>query len=167
MDTQNLTLDFEDADPIDMVETLATHNAWDFDRVDDNQIAMTIEGQWQVYSLSLAWSPYDETLRLICTFDLAPPDGTRPKLLDVMDGANERLWCGSFTTWAAQDMIVFRYGLNLAGDAHASGWQIDDMIANAVDACERYYPAFQLACRADTPRDEALGIAISGAYGRA
>ncbi|MBB5516827.1 hypothetical protein FHS89_002869 [Rubricella aquisinus] len=167
MDAQELTLDFEDADPIDLVESLATHNAWEFDRVADNQIAMIIEGQWQSYSLSLAWSPMDETLRLICTFDLTPPEGTRAQLLDVIDGANDRLWSGSFTTWAAQKMIVFRYGLNLAGGAHASGWQIDEMIANAVDACERYYPAFQLACRGETSRDEALGIAISGAYGRA
>ncbi|MEL7275597.1 MAG: YbjN domain-containing protein, partial [Pseudomonadota bacterium] len=56
METLEQYLTGEDADPIDIVETLATHNSWDFDRVADNQIAMAIEGSWQTYSLSLAWS---------------------------------------------------------------------------------------------------------------
>jgi len=51
--------------PIDIVETLAQHHAWEFDRVGDDQIAMAVEGQWRSYSLTLAWSGRDETLRLI------------------------------------------------------------------------------------------------------
>jgi len=43
-------------DPIDMVETLAESNGWDFDRVDEDQITLAIEGQWSTYSITLAWS---------------------------------------------------------------------------------------------------------------
>ncbi|MEL6647605.1 MAG: YbjN domain-containing protein [Pseudomonadota bacterium] len=167
MDSLEQYLASDEIDPIDLVETLAHHNSWDFDRVAENQIAMTIEGQWHTYSLSLAWSGYDETLRLVCTFELDPPEDRRGVLLETLDGANDRLWCGSFTTWPDQKMIVFRYGLNLAGGAGATGWQIDDMIAAAVGACERFYPAFQLSARGDATAAEALGIAISEAYGRA
>ncbi len=167
MDTLEQYLTAEDADPIDIVETLASHRAWDFDRVADNQIAMAIEGSWQTYSLSLAWSPYDETLRLVCTFELDPPKRKRAALLDCIDKANDCIWSGAFTTWPEQKMLVFRYGLNLAGGITASGTQIDDMIAAAVDACERFYPAFQLCVRGDASPQEALGIAMSEAYGRA
>ncbi|MGB0498791.1 MAG: YbjN domain-containing protein [Rubricella sp.] len=167
MSTLEHYLGQDDIDPIDIVETLAHHNAWEFDRVADNQIAMTIEGQWQTYNLSLAWSGADETLRLVCTFDLDPPENRRAELLATIDGANDRIWCGSFTTWSPQKMIVFRYGLTLAGGAGATGWQIDDMIARAVDACERFYPAFQLACRGESSPEEALDIALTEAYGRA
>ena len=31
--------------PIDIVEHLAEHNDWDFDRIGDDQIAMAVEGQ--------------------------------------------------------------------------------------------------------------------------
>lgn len=167
MDTLEQYLTAEDADPIDIVETLASHHAWDFDRVADNQIAMGIEGAWQTYSLSLAWSPYDETLRLVCTFELDIPAQRRREMLEIIDGANDRIWSGSFTTWPEQNMIVFRYGLNLSGGASATGNQIDDMIAAAIDACERYYPAFQLCLEDGTGAQQALGIAISQAYGRA
>ena len=46
----------EEIHPIDIAETVATHHAWDFDRLADDQIAMTVEGQWRSYSLTLAWS---------------------------------------------------------------------------------------------------------------
>ena len=58
----------DDLHPIDIVETLAESHAWEFDRITDDQIAMSVEGQWRTYSLTLAWSAIDETLRLICTF---------------------------------------------------------------------------------------------------
>ena len=65
--------DCEDLHPIDIVETLAEERSWDFDRIADDQIAMAIEGSWRTYSVTLAWSAHDETLRLICAFDMAPP----------------------------------------------------------------------------------------------
>ena len=59
---EDLMLD-DDLHPIDLVETLASDHQWEFDRVTDNQIAMAVEGMWRTYSLTLAWSPSDETLR--------------------------------------------------------------------------------------------------------
>ena len=38
----------EDLHPIDIVETLAEHHAWEFDRVADDQIAMAIPGGYAV-----------------------------------------------------------------------------------------------------------------------
>ena len=58
----------EDLHPIDLVEHIAEHHAWEFDRIHDDQIAMAVVGQWRSYAITLAWSAYDQTLRLICTF---------------------------------------------------------------------------------------------------
>ena len=33
--------------PIDIVEAVAAHPEWDFDRLADDQIAMVVEGQWR------------------------------------------------------------------------------------------------------------------------
>ena len=52
------------------MESLAAHHDWDFDRIADDQIAMAVEGQWRTYSITLAWSAYDETLRLVCSFEM-------------------------------------------------------------------------------------------------
>ena len=78
-------LDEGEIHPIDVVETIANHYEWDFDRVAENQIAMTLEGQWRSYALTLAWSPADETLRLLCTYELDPPEDRMPALYDLLN----------------------------------------------------------------------------------
>ena len=59
----------DDIHPIDIVEHIAEHHEWEFDRIGDDQIAMAVEGNWRTYSLSLAWSAHDDMLRLVSTFD--------------------------------------------------------------------------------------------------
>ncbi len=153
--------------PIDIVETLAQHHEWVFDRVADDQIAMSIEGQWRTYSVTLAWSSYDETLRMICTFDLEPPRDTKDKLYQALNLVNDRCWAGAFTFWAEQQLMVYRYGLVLAGEQLASPDQIACMVETAVIASERYYPAFQLALWSDRTPEEAMDVAIAEGFGRA
>ncbi|NJM81734.1 MAG: YbjN domain-containing protein [Tabrizicola sp.] len=157
----------DDLHPIDIVETLAEHHAWEFDRVTEDQIAMAVEGQWRTYSLTLAWSPQDETLRLICTFEMAPPEDRLSMLYDVLNRCNDLVWTGAFTWWAEQKLMVWRYGLVLSGGQIAGPEQIDRLIASAVMAAERFYPAFQLVGWGDRSPADAMKVAIAEAYGRA
>jgi hypothetical protein len=158
---------YEDLDPIDIVEHLAEAHDWDFDRVADDQIAMAVEGKWRTYSITLAWSPYDETLRLVATFDMEPPPERLPALYETLNHVNDACWSGAFTFWQAQNLMVWRYGLVLAGGQMALPDQVDRLISSAVAAAERYYPAFQLVAWGDrTPRD-AMQVAIAEAFGRA
>lgn len=157
----------DDLHPIDIVELLAEHHDWDFDRVAEDQIAMAVEAQWRTYSITLAWSAYDETLRLICTFEMDPPKERLPELYDVLNRTNDMCWAGAFTYWPEQRLMTYRYGLVLAGGQMAGEDQIDTMINAAVMSAERYYPAFQLAAWGDRPAKEAMQVAIAEAYGRA
>ena len=157
----------DDLHPIDIVETLANHHAWEFDRVTDDQIAMAVEGQWRTYSLTLAWSPQDETLRLICTFEMEPPEDKLPALYDVLNRCNDMVWTGAFTWWGEQKLMVWRYGLCLAGGQMVGAEQIDKLVSSAILACERFYPAFQLVSWANKSPAEAMKVAIAEAYGRA
>ena len=157
----------EDLHPIDIVEHIAEHHDWDFDRVADDQIAMAVEAQWRTYSITLAWSPQDETLRLICTFDMDPPNGRLPALYETLNATNDLCWAGAFSYWEAQKLMVWRYGLVLAGEQSASAEQIDTMIRAAVLSAERFYPAFQLVVWGDETPSDAMQVAMAEAYGRA
>ncbi len=157
----------EDLHPIDIVEHLAEHHDWDFDRVGDDQIAMAVEGQWRTYSITLAWSGYDETLRLICTFEMEPPEDKLPLIYEILNRTNDMCWAGAFTYWAEQRLMVYRYGLVLAGGQVAGPDQIDRLISEAVTSAERYYPAFQLVAWGDQSPASAMNVAIAEAYGRA
>ena len=157
----------EELHPIDIVEHLAEHHDWDFDRVGDDQIAMVVEGQWRTYSITLAWSDMDETLRLICTFEMQPPEDRLPELYETLNGVNDMCWSGGFTYWAEQQLMVWRYGLVLSGGQMAGADQIGRMISAAVTAAERFYPAFQLVAWANQAPADAMQVAIAEAYGRA
>ncbi len=157
----------DDLHPIDIVEDLAAHHDWEFDRVTDDQIAMAVEGQWRTYSLTLAWSAQDETLRLICTFEMEPPEARMGELYDVLNRCNDMVWTGAFTYWTEQKLMVWRYGLCLAGGQMAGFEQIDRLISSAVLAAERFYPAFQLVAWGDRSPADAMKVAIAEAYGRA
>ena len=157
----------EDIHPIDLVEYIAEHHDWEFDRIADDQIAMAVEGQWRTYSITLAWSPYDETLRLICTFEMEPPEERMGALYEALNRINDHCWAGAFTFWAEQKMMVYRYGLLLAGEQTVVPEQVDTMINAAVMSAERFYPAIQLVTWANRAPEEAMGIAIGQTYGRA
>ncbi|MEL6999493.1 MAG: YbjN domain-containing protein [Pseudomonadota bacterium] len=156
-----------DIHPIDIVETVAEHADWEFDRVGEDQIAMAIEGNWRVYSVNLNWSSYDDMLRLVCTFELTPPEERMDEMLSLINMINDRVWGGSFTLWPEHKMMAFRYGLTLAGGATATVEQIEAMVMTAVAYAEKFYPAFQLVGWSNQSPEEAMTIAIDDAYGTA
>lgn len=160
---------FENTDihPIDMVETLAEQSEWDFDRMDENQIAMAVEGTWRVYSLSLAWTGHDDMLRLICSFEMNPPEERLPEIYRLLHLINDRIWSGGFMIWPDQKLIAFRYGLTLAGGATATPEQIEAMVLSALALSERFYPAFQVCGWGDEDAESAMRLAIDEAYGTA
>ncbi|MGR3617088.1 MAG: YbjN domain-containing protein [Paracoccaceae bacterium] len=157
----------EEIHPIDIVEHLAEHREWDFDRIGDDQIAMTVQGQWRSYSITLAWSGYDETLRMVCTFEMDPPEDKLGSLYELLNDINDQCWAGSFTYWGEHKLMVFRYGLILSGGQVASPDQLDTIISAAVMSAERYYPAIQLSVWGDRTPKQALEVAIAEAYGHA
>ena len=153
--------------PIDIVEHLAEHHEWEFDRIEENQIAMAVQGQWRTYSITLAWSGFDETLRLICSFEMEPPNEKLKDLYETLNVVNDRCWTGAFSFWEKQKLMVYRYGLVLAGGQIATAEQIDTMISSAVFTAEKYYPAFQLVVYDNQSPDSAMQVAIAEAYGHA
>jgi hypothetical protein len=98
---------------------------------------------------------------------MQPPENRLPLLYDVLNRANDMVWTGAFTWWAEQKLMVWRYGLVLSGGLVAGPEQIDRLIAAAVMASERFYPAFQLVSWGDQTPAEAMKVAIAEAYGRA
>ncbi|SMP26387.1 YbjN domain-containing protein [Shimia sagamensis] len=157
----------EDLHPIDIVEHIAGVRDWTFERIADDQIAMEVEGQWKTYSITLAWSAYDETLKLVCSHEAQPPKERLPALYETLNAVNDECWAGAFTYWGKQQLMIYRYGLVLAGGQVASPDQIDALIREAIQNSERFYPAFQLVVWGERTVKDAMQVAIAEAYGRA
>ncbi|MEO1331139.1 MAG: YbjN domain-containing protein [Pseudomonadota bacterium] len=153
--------------PIDLVEDLAEMRSWDVDRLGEDQIAMAVEGAWKTYSLSLAWYEPGETLRMVCTYPMQCAEARTGELLKAVDAANDRSWLGGFNFWKDQELMAYRYGLTLSGGAAATHEQVEHILHEAVENCERYYPAFQLVAHQGATVETALAAALLEFAGRA
>jgi hypothetical protein len=153
--------------PIDIAATLAMRRDWEFDRMGEDELAMAVEGSWRTYAVTLAWRPGEESLRLLVSFEMAPPKRRRAALNDVINRANEACWSGAFALWPEEELMVWRYGLTLAGGALPTPEQIEAMLAAALGACERFYPAFQLVAWGGEKPEAAMAVAMGEAVGRA
>ena len=98
---------------------------------------------------------------------MEPPQEKLGQIYEVLNRINDKIWAGAFTFWPEQRLMVYRYGLVLAGGQVAGPEQIDTLIGAAVTSAERFYPAFQLVAWGDRGIDDAMQVAIAEAYGRA
>ena len=62
---------------------------------------------------------------------------------------------------------MYRHALVLAGGVEASSRQCEALLGTALDACERYFPAFQFVVWAGKPAREALDAAMFETQGEA
>jgi hypothetical protein len=153
--------------PVDLVERLAAVNNWSFERSGDSEITLSIRGRWTDYHISFQWMADLEALHLACAFDLKVPEGRRNEVLKLLSIVNEQLWVGHFDLWSDEGMVMYRHALLLAGGAIASDRQCEAQLERAVDAVERYFPAFQFVIWAGKTAREATDAAMFETAGEA
>jgi hypothetical protein len=153
--------------PVDLVEQLATANDWPFERFTDDEITMSVGGSWGDYHVSISWMADLEALHVGCSFEMRVPPPRRAEVQRLLTLVNERLWLGHFDLWTGEGMVMYRHGLLLAGGTEASDPQCEALVATAVDACERHYPAFQFVVWAGKNAEDALDAVLFETAGEA
>ncbi|MTH98159.1 YbjN domain-containing protein [Roseibium sp. RKSG952] len=153
--------------PVDTIETVASLNDWLFERSADDEITISVSGSWCEYHVSFSWMEEVESLHLACAFDLKVSDPRKLEVIRLLSLANEQLWMGHFDLWHKEGVVMFRQSLVLAGGAQANSAQIEAMLSNALESCERYYQAFQFVVWAGNSADEAINTALFETVGEA
>lgn len=157
----------EPANPLDVIEILASHHDWLFDRSAEDEINMTVEGSWSDLHVCLNWRPDLEGLHLASTFDMRVPGGRREEVGRLVSLINEQLFLGHFDLWRHDGALLFRNGLLLTGGAQVTAEQCEALMALALEACERYYPAFQFVIWAGKNAEEAIESCLLETVGEA
>jgi len=153
--------------PVDIVERLAAHNQWSFERSGDDEIAIEVTGTWCSYNTSFTWVEEMESLHLACAFGLKVPEARRIEMLKLIAMINEQLWIGHFDLWPSEDVVMFRHSLLLAGCSDALPRQCEAILDIALRTAERYYQAFQFVVWAGKRAEEALAGTLFETVGRA
>ena len=154
------------SNPIDLLEDIAAKSEWACERTSADELTLTVAGQWADYHVSLNWRDDLETLHIACAFDAKVPDNRLPEVYRLVAQINEQLWLGHFDVWIHEGLIMFRQGLMLNG-ALATPGQCEALLKAALEACERYYQAFQFVVWAGKESREALASTMFETEGRA
>lgn len=156
-----------DINPVDMIEHVASHNQWEFERSSDDEICLTVSGVWTDYDVSLSWMEDFEALHLACAFDLKVPNGRIAETTKLLSLINEQMLIGHFDVWMKEGTVMFRQTLMLNGGAVPTGEQLECLMMSALEACERYYQAFQFVVWAGHDAEKAIEGALFETHGSA
>jgi hypothetical protein len=155
------------SNPLAVVERMASGNDWPFERSGEDEIALVVTGKWTNYQVSFTWMGDIEALHLACAFDIRIPETRLADVQQLIAMINEQLWIGHFDVWTQNGMVMFRHALVLSGGVAPSGGQCEAVFSSALDACERYFPAFQFVVWAGKSAREAMAASMFETSGEA
>ena len=156
-----------DEHPVDVVERLASSREWSFDRDDEDEISISVEGKAADYHVAFTWLSDLEALHVGCAFDLKVPERRRAEIQSLVAMINEQLWIGHFDLWKGENVVMFRHSLLMSGGADPDGRQCEAILQMAVAACDRYFQAFQFVLWAGKTARESLDGAMFETQGEA
>jgi len=140
-------------DPLDVVEHVLAAENLAFDRTEDGDLAFALTGDWKDYELWFAWRPEGDCLQLCLSMDFTVEAARRAEAHELIALINTRVWLGHYELWDDGE-IVFRHGMALMTGEQPSLAQAAAMIDVAVEAADRFYPAFDFLVRgAKSPQD--------------
>jgi hypothetical protein len=153
--------------PLDIAEHMARSNSWPFERTNESEVTLLVRGKWTDYRVSFSWMTGLEALHVACAFDVKVPERSQAEVQKLIALINARLWVGHFDLWLEDGMVLHRHSLVLTGGVEASKSQCEVLLSSALDACERYYPAFQFVVWAGEGAREAMEAAMFETAGQA
>lgn len=155
------------ADPLDVVERVLSAENLSFDRTDDGDLAFALTGDWKDYELWFAWREEAGCLQLCLALDIQVPEGGREPLHELLSLVNQRTWIGHFELWSEDAELLYRHALPLPEGERPTLAQAAAMIDAAVEAADRFYPAFDFLLNRGKSASEAMASCLFETVGQA
>ena len=152
----------DETHPIDALELIAHEEKWEFVRDEDNEIIVTIDGGWKIYSVTGRWDMSRNLFKTICSFEMMPPRKKLVKLYETINLVNGSDVDGAFTYDNGQQMMNYHTNILFSDELIISNAELRDWIKSSVETTEKFYPTFQKSCWGEVmPKD-----AMSAAFGK-
>ena len=154
-------------DPLEIVEHVLAAENLTFDRTEDGDLAFALAGDWKDYELWFAWRPEADCLQLCCSIGKTVSKSKRAAAYELLSLINQRVWLGHFEVWAEDGEIVFRHALPLPTGERPTLAQAASMIDTAVEAADRFFPAFDFLLRGAKNPEDAMAACMFDTVGQA
>ncbi len=154
-------------DPLEIVERVLMAENLSFDRTDDGDLAFSLTGDWKDYEMWFAWRPEAECLQLCLSVDVKVEAALRASAFHLVNLINQRVWLGHFEIWADDGEIIFRHAMALPDGERPSLAQAATMIDAAMEAADRFHPAFDFLVTGGKTPEEAMTACMFETVGQA
>ena len=159
------TLHKDTPNPLDNIEDILASNDWDFDRMNDQELVVTIAGKYCDYRLIFLWQPDMKGLQLCVQYGFEISPLNLHKAGKILMTLNERAWMGHFEISSDTCIPTFRYTYlfhNMSKNTHED---LENIVDIALAQCESNYAAFSLLTGDDAANDETLPLALMETVG--
>lgn len=155
------------ADPIDLIEEMAQASDLEAQRVDDDEVHVCLTGSWRDISMWFAWREEAQVLQIGAPLELKVPNERSVEVHKLLALVNERLWIGHFDLWGDEGGLIYRNGAVLAEGQGMAPGQAEILLRGAMEAFDRYYPAFNYVIWGGKTARDAMAACILEPMGSA
>jgi hypothetical protein len=169
MDSQFSHLDepfFDDADALDVVEAVLSADSKAYERLDEEVHFAASIAYCDLHGVFVSREDAP-SLALSLIFDLKAPRLRRGDIASLLSLLNEALWLGHFELGSDDHALSWRMVVPLIGRDTPEPAEVAAILAAGVDACERFYPAFNFLLWAGKTPEEAAQAALFETAGEA
>jgi hypothetical protein len=139
-------------DPLDVIEHVLSAENLTFDRTEDGDLALR---------------PEADCLQLCLSMDIRAKKTRRQAAHTMLSLINQRVWLGHFEVWSDDGEVVFRHAMALPTGERPTLAQAASMIDAAVEAADRFYPAFDFLVQGSKSPQEAIAACMFETLGEA
>ena len=158
----------EIADPMDTVEAvISSDDRFMCERAEDGDIHFSFKCSWGETAGYFSYREELPALLFTLGFDIQAPASRRTEATMLASAINENLWLGHFDVWSDDGTIIFRHAMPMIGRSYISVGEVQAMLAAALDAADRFQPAFHYLILAGMSSEDASRAALFETVGAA
>ncbi|MBC7767312.1 MAG: YbjN domain-containing protein [Phycisphaerales bacterium] len=156
------------SDPLDTVEAvIGSDDRFGCERAEDGDVHFSFRCHWGESVGYFAYRHELPALLFTLGFDIQAPKSRLQEAVRLAGLINENLWLGHFDVWSDDGTIIFRHALPMIGRDEISIGEVQAMLAAAMDAAERFQPAFQFVILGGMSAEDACKAALFETVGEA
>jgi hypothetical protein len=153
---------------MDVVEAvLQDDDRFECERAQDGDMQFGFKGQWCEAVGYFSWREELPAMLFTVSYNITAEEERRADAAQLIAMINENLWLGHFDIWADNGSIVFRHALPMIGRSEIAPGEVQSLLAAAMDAADRFWPAFNFLLQGGQTPEEAAFAALFETAGEA
>jgi len=153
------------SDPITIIENLSSSKDWDYCRINENKINISVKGIWQNYLLEIDYLENTDDLSLLCFFNFKISEKKHLNFFKLMNIINSENINGTFFYFFKENSLIFKSKLFEITSVENINQNIYENIERNILICDRFFPAFQLISWTNEVPEKAITFAFDTPMG--